>query len=633
VEHLFKIKQTVKLLTVWLFLFLVSACTVKEPAQQNKIKLQKFASTGQYQTSTIVKNNIEYKQLLSGQVGKYGGTLVLGLGGSGPKTFNPWAATDSTSSSVASLMFAGLVERDPWNGDIVPNLARSFDIQAGGKKIVVHLRKGLKWSDGKPITAEDVLFTWNIILKGGFERLGSRETLLIDGEFPLIKALDQYTVSFETKRVFAPLLGELSYAIAPAHYFQPILKGAAKGLKDEAAIAKQKAVFSTIWGGSQIDPKTMVVSGPFKLTAYHPSERIEYAKNPNYFVLDKAGRRLPYLSKLIYTIMPSDDLEIFKFASGEIPLLGLSPDTLPLLQKIQIKEPYTIYDQGPADSSTFIAFNMSGRGGVPKATSKWFNNKNFRKALSQAIDRQSMIDSIYLGVGSPLCFSTTANSIYFDKSLAPFCSAKPKLKEAQALLKAEGFHKNKLGQLLDRQGKPVQFTMYTNAGSATDTTSPRELMAVLVKETWSKLGIKVDLKVLEFNNLVVRVMQTGDWQTVIMGLTGGDLFEPNSSANVLYSDSRLHIFDQREAGKPVLDKRSWEAAIDRDLAQGTAYVEFEQRKKFYYDVQRILWEENPMIYLVTPQVLLAIHDENLGNFAPSKLAGPTYNVEQWFYKN
>ena len=628
----------IQLIFLVFFIGLLSSCASKNNHQRDSSTFYQFPEKGKYATSTVEVGGIEYKQLLSGVPGKYGGRLTSSISGN-PKTFNPWASTDSTSAEVSGMMFAGLIERDPWTGDIKPNLAKSFEIKDDGKEIIVHLRKGILWSDGKPITSEDVIFTWNTILKDGFERLGAKETIMVDEKFPEIKALDKYTISFKTERVFAPLLSELSYAIAPAHFFRPLLDNVSKqALKEnpkatnEEILAKQKQIFSATWG-TDLNPKDMIVSGSYRLHAYKFGERIEYEPNPNYFVVDIKKQRLPYIKKYTVLILPDNDLEIFKFLSGEIPILGLDSETLPLIKSLKAKKPFKLYKRGPADTSVFIAFNMSRRGNVSKEVSTWFNNADFRKALSVAIDRQAMIDSIYLGIGSPLCLSTTGNSIYFNKELNKECSANPNLAEAEKILKKAGFTKNKNGLLTDSKGNQVKFRLYTNAGSAFETNSPRELMAVLIKEQWKKLGIEADLKVIEFNNLVVRLMQTGDWETVIMGLTGGDLFEPNNSANFLYSDSRLHLFDQREAGKPITDKRDWEKEIDSLVGEGTKYIEFEKRKKYYHRIQEILWKENPMLYLITPQTILAIQSDNIGNFYPSKLSGPSYNQEQWFFKN
>lgn len=608
--------------------FCLSGCSSTNKKLQLQIK--KPAVSGKYEIKLLTKDGIEYKQVISGKPGKYGGKFVLSLQGSGPKSFNYWASSDSSSLGISGTMFVGLVERNPWNGKIEPSLAKDFETKEEGREIIVHLRKGIKWSDGKAITAKDVLFTWNVILKDGLERLGAKESLLIDGEFPVVKALDEYTVSFKTKRVFAPLLSELGYPIAPAHYFEPILEEATKGLLGEAKNNKKREVFSSLWG-TNLDPRSLIASGPFIITNYVKGERIELKANPNYFVLDSNGNKFPYFDGITYQIIPSGDLELFKFISGEFSYISLNPDTLDLLKLIPTKNSFSVYHEGPSETSIFLAFNMSRNGTVSQKVSSWFNNKKFREAISLGIDRQVMIDNIYQGIGSPLCFSTSVNSIYFDKSYLNECKATAQLDKSRLLLKEAGFKLNDKNELIDPKGNLVTFSIYTNAVGATDTSSPRELMAVLIKEQLKKLGIKVEIKVIEFNNLVVRIMQTGDWEACIMGFGGGDLFEPNSSANFLYSNSRLHIFDQRKPGE-AKDIRDWEAEIDSSLEKGTGYLEFDQRKKFYYRIQKILWEEKPIVYLAIPDVLVAVQDKKIGNFAPSKLSGLTYNIEQWYWK-
>ena len=618
------------IISLVVFCFLLSSCSSKRELV-SPTEVVEFPESVPYQTAPFFKDGSEYKQILSGQIGKYGGSMVMGLVGTGPKTFNPWASTDSTSNQVSGIMFSGLIERNPSTGEIEPSLASSYSILNGGKKIIVKLRKGIKWSDGKPITAEDVIFTWNTILKEGFERLGARETVVVEGQFPEVKMIDPFTVSFETKRVFSPLLSELGYPIAPKHYFAPILENASKGLKGDPQLKKQKEVFSSLWG-SDVDPKDIVVSGPFKLSKYRKGSSIAYKPNPNYFVFDAKGQRLPYLKKLTYQILPNDDLETFKFISGEVPYIGINADSLAMLKKVKTKYPYTVYSQGPAPTLTFLAFNLSRKGTIDKHVSEWFNNQNFRLAVSAAIDRKAMVDSIFLGIGSPICLSDPANSVYYNKALGAMCPAKADLNKAKQLLNNEGFRLNKEGKLIDKKGNLVHFTIYTNAAGSTDSTPIRELMALLIKEQLKLLGIEVDVKVIEFNNLVVRLMQTGDWQTVIMGLSGGDPFEPNSSANFLKSDSRLHIYDQRPAGSKANDIRPWEAEIDKLCEEGTLKVSFNDRKSSYYRIQEILWEQSPMIYLVTNQILYAIYDQKIGNFYPSKLNGVSYNIDQWYLK-
>ncbi|MCM1265132.1 MAG: ABC transporter substrate-binding protein, partial [Candidatus Gastranaerophilales bacterium] len=110
-------------------------------------------------TKTI--NGVDYLQSRL-PIGKFGGKLVSSTIGEGPKTFNPFTSTDATSSAMADMMYDGLFSTNPMNGEVTPKLAKSVEIK--GNKYIVHLRRGIKWSDGKPITADDVMFTWKDII-------------------------------------------------------------------------------------------------------------------------------------------------------------------------------------------------------------------------------------------------------------------------------------------------------------------------------------------------------------------------------------------------------------------------------------------------------------------------------------
>lgn len=575
----------------------------------------------EYNVETLTKDGIDYGRLSFGEIGKTGGSLVLGLSGGGPKTFNLWASSDATSNEVGGMMYVGLLERNPMTGEMLPLLAKDYELKDNGKKIIINLRRGLKWSDGVEITSEDVLFTWNVIVKEGFETGGQRESVLIDNKFPEFKALDKYTVSVQLPRPFAPMLGNLSYPIAPAHFFKTKLQKINE-------VEKQRKLFVQLMG-TKDDPSSFVVNGPFKLANYRKQERIEYVRNPDYFAFDATGKtRLPYFDKLTYVITPSADLEFFKFISGEIPLLGVNSDMIKLLNKLDMrKQPFEIYDLGGSNISSFVSFNMSNS--VKEPIRSWFNNKNFRKALALSIDRNSMIDSIFLGVGSPLCLGFSANSLYFNDELnSRVCSGKADLKAAKEILSQSGFKLDKkTNKLLDSKGNIVRFSLFTNKLDTGGGLSTRELMTTMIVEQWQKLGIQIDFKALEFNNLVVRLTNTGEWEAVVLGFSGESLLEPHSGANVWRSDGRLHLFDS----KPH-EKRSWEARIDELMDEGTRYNSFKERKKYYYDLQEIISDENPMIYLVAPRSFIAV-SKKIGNFIPSKLLGTSYNLEQWYFKN
>ena len=573
-------------------------------------------------------NQGEFQKILSGQIPSAktlektkNKNLILAMTGNGPKTFNYWASNDATSSQVAGLMYEGLLRYDPLSGQMLPSLAKGYSVENNGRKIIIELRRGLQWSDGEILDAEDILFTWNQIIGQSYDMSGARETVLINGQFPHIYAPDSYTIVFELADIFAPFLGKLSYPIAPEHYFAKHLAG------EQGQDNKRKAFLSLM--GTKDDPAQFPVSGAYQLHKYSRQERIEYRANPYYFRFDRAGHRLPYLPKLTYKLI-SGDLEFFKFTAGEFPMLGLTGEKIPLLRRSKTKKPFKIYDLGAANTTVFIAFNLSRKGNPPEPQRTWFNDKRFRQALSLAVNRQTMIDTIYLGVASPLCLIMSENGLFFHRELHQrVCQAQPDLERARRLLSQAGFVREG-DQLYDAKGHPVVIGLFTNAGSVTDTMSPRELMSTMLKEQWAKLGIKLEPKVIEFNNLVGRVSGTRDWQTIILGLTGGDLLEPHGSANVFQSNGRLHLYDLRDPGDQFTP-RPWEAQIDRLITAATRYNQFEERAKYYYQMQEILWEQMPMIYLVSPQVFVAV-SEDLANFTPTKLAGYQYNLDQWFFE-
>ncbi len=615
-----------KLLSLSLLLTLLAACT--QTPSKNTFRFAKAKSTQGFPVSTELKNNIEYKKLLTGELGSRGGEVILPFEGPFPKTFNLWSATDAYSSQAAAPMFRGLLERDPDTGEMRPDLAKAYSVEQGGKLVRVTLRKGILWSDGTPISTSDVLFTWNKILKEGFEALGARESMLVQGKFPTVTALDEQTLTFETAEPFAPLLGELSYPIAPAHYFEPLLAKASERLAASEKLAAEKRRFSSLWGVG-LKPEELVTSGPFKLKLYRRGERMVYERNPHYWVLDAAGQELPYLDRMIYQVLPSPDLSFFRFVGGKIPHMSLDAERLESLKKAGTAFPVTVYSLGPASGLTFALFNLSAAAPISPEAKSWLGNKALRQALSLALNRQALVDNIHLGAGQIQCFSESLNSIYYDPANTALCKPRADLEAARKTLKKAGFSWNEAGQLLDKKGEIVVLQLITSA-SAND--SSRELIATLIREQWQALGLRVDFKALEFNNLLTRINESGDWQIALLGLTGGDSYEPNSSANVWKSDARLHLFNLQYKNAPKRKVSPWELEIDRQFQAGSASFGLEARKEHYYAVQKILWQENPLVFLAVPESLVAVHEGWYGNQTPHPRAGLTYNLDQWFIR-
>lgn len=546
--------------------------------------------------------------------GKFGGKFVTSTIGEGPKTFNPFTSTDATSSSMADMMYDGLFTSNPMTGKVVPKLAKSVEMK--GNRYIIHLRKGIKWSDGVPITADDVIFTWKDIIFASLGNTSTRDSMIIDGEIPTIKKIDDYTVEFSIKKQFAPFLRMLSVSIAPKHYF-----------------TKQKNWQKNFdrFLSTNINPDTIVTSGAYRLKEYVPAQRVVFERNPNYYEINKNGQKLPYLDKIVYLIVGDLNNQILKFEAKELDEISLRGGDVARYKAKEYDSDYTIYNLGPDTGTMFVAINLNRRFSQQNGVKKyfvnpkkqvWFNDVNFRKAIDYAIDRKSMVQNIANGMASPLFTAESKNSIFYNKSLV---GHERNLSIAKSYLKKSGFY-YKNGKLYDKNNNRVEFDLYTNAGN-----TEREALGVMVKQDLADIGMQVNFKPIEFNSLVNKITNSYDWDMIILGLTGSSL-EPHNGKNVWYSSGPLHIFNQRPVNKPVTDKLSWEIKLDNIFDKAALELNFKSRKKYYDEYQRIIYNEAPIVYLYSPIRIYAIR-RKFKNILPSSLSGLTYNIEEIYIDN
>ena len=551
--------------------------------------------------------DVDYLQSQAG-IGIYGGSLVASTIGEGPKTFNPFNTKDNISAMMSEIMYDGLLTTHPVTGQPIPKLAKSFSVN--GNDYIIHLRHGIKWSDGKPITADDVVFTWQNIIFDGFGNTSTRDSIIIDGKLPTVKKIDDYTVEFKTPQPFAPFIRMLSTPIAPKHIFEP-------------AVKKGKEYFETFLS-TNVEPKTLVISGAFKLKEYVPAQRVVFERNPNYYMINKNNQKLPYLDKLVYLIVGDINNEVLKFEGGELDTIGLQGANVARFKELEKHSNFKVYNLGPDTGTMFVSFNLNNRKDkngkyfVDLKKQRWFQDKNFRQAVDYAIDRKNMVLNIANGLAAPLYTAESLNSIYLNKNLKPYDR---NIEKSKDLLKKSGYWWDKKGHLMDKFGNHVEFNLFTNAGN-----TEREAIGVMVKQDLEDLGMKVNFKPIEFNSLVNKLVNTSDWDIVIMGLTGSPL-EPNGGKNVWMSNGTLHMFNQRPAGYTKDDRYSWEKELDYLYTQGALATTFEARKKFYDEYQKIVYEEKPFVYIYSPLRITAIRTK-FKNVFPTSLGGVTYNIEE-----
>ena len=557
----------------------------------------------------VTINGVDYLQSQV-EVGKFGGTFVSSTIGEGPKTFNPFNTKDNISAQMSEIMYDGLVTTNPVTGETIPKLAKSFSVN--GKEYLVNLRHGLKWSDGKPITADDVVFTWQNIIFDGFGNTSTRDSVMIDGKLPTVEKIDDYTVKFVTPEPFAPFLRMLSSPIAPKHIFQP-------------AVNRGREYFEGFLS-TNTNPKEFVTSGAFRLKEYVPAQRVVFERNPNYYEINKVGKKLPYLDKLVYLIVGDINNQVLKFEGGELDEISLQGANVARFKEMEKHSDFSVFNIGPDTGTMYLSMNMNNRKDekgkyyVEPKKQVWFQDKNFRQAVDYALDRKNMVFNIANGLGYPLFTPETLNSIFLNKNLKPYDKNIEKSKE---LLKKSGFTWDKAGHLIDRFGNHVEFDLYTNAGN-----TEREAIGVMVKQDLEDLGMKVNFKPIEFNSLVNKLMASLDWDMVIMGFTGSPL-EPNGGKNVWLSDGTLHIFNQRLERDANSPRYAFEKRIDYLYTQGALATKFEDRKKYYDEYQAIVYDEKPLIYIYSPIRIVALRNK-FKNIYPTSLGGVTHNIEEVF---
>jgi peptide/nickel transport system substrate-binding protein len=549
---------------------------------------------------------------LPGEIGRSGGRLVVSLRAE-PKTLNPLTAADSPSREVIlGAMQADLVHINRATQLTEPALAKSWKVSGDNLEYTLKLRKGLRFSDGHPVDADDVLFTFRVYLDESVHAT-QRDLLIIEGKPIVVRKTDASTVVFQLPKPYG--VGERIFdglPILPRHLLE---KAYTEG---KLAQTWSLATPANQWAGL----------GPFRLKEYVPGQRLVLERNPYYWKADAKGNRLPYLDELDFIFVPSSDAQVLRFQSGETDVISrLGAENFSVLSRQQ--RGFTMTDAGPGLEYNFLFFNLNdfGEKAPPEIArkQKWFREVKFRQAVSLAVDRESIVRLVYQGRGAALGGPVTpGNRRWLNTALAhPVRS----LERARQLLKEAGFSwtngPNGDGALMDADGKPVEFSILTSSSNA-----DRTKMATLIQDDLKQLGMRVQVAPLEFRSLIDRVTQTKEYEACLLGLASFDA-DPNSDFNVWHSSGANHLWNPSQT-HPATD---WEAEIDRLMEQQHSAARFEQRKKFYDRVQEILADKQPMIFLASPNILAGAKN-TIGNFHPAVLEPYVlWNVEQLFVRN
>lgn len=549
--------------------------------------------------------------------GVHGGELRLNLGDD-PQTFNIVLSTDSVTSTLLDWLYEGLLARNRVTYELEPRLARSMPEAMDSEGLVweVQLRDDVTWFDGKPLTADDVVFTMNRILYNNDIPTSQRYAWQLEDVDPAtgqpvvrqvkVERVNAYRVRYTLPYPWAYFFDSLGQSIYPKHVL-------------EAAVDDGR--FASMWDKS-VDPREVIGCGMYRLDSYRDGERILLTRNPTYYRFNRFGDRMPYIDRIVYSIFRGSDLARDAFKEGRLDLVGIAGKDFKDMFHPQAAEDYTIYRRGPSTGTRFIVLNQnprtdaSGRPYVKPHKLAWFRDARFRRALAHAVDRRAIREVIFNGQAYDQHSNVSAaNTLYFTGDNRKFPDLPVVRYEfdparARALLDEMGLvDRDGDGIREDAQNRPVEFVINTYADSP-------EFAAIvsLLRSDLLKIGVRIELVQLTFSGLVGRLMREWNWEAILIGLTGGYEDPMNGGRNVWPTAGDLHMWNPAQAG--VGNAYPWEVRINEIFAKAQRTPDYEKRLRLAAEFQHIISREAPLVFTVNEAVNTAVHNR-FGNFNPS----------------
>lgn len=538
--------------------------------------------------------------------------IMTGVFASEPAGFNYFFSDGVNSRYALMFMYEYLVDANPKTAAPEPGLAESWTASADNKSFTFKLREGLKWSDGMPLTADDVVYTYNDIVAN--PKLADNkmvDSIKIDGKFPRAVKLDERTVRFDLPRVFGPFISTIAggVAIMPKHQWQPLVEGK---LPDG-----RPKIYQAFTVGS--DVTKLIGSGAYTVAEYVPGQRILLNRNP-YFALrvDAKGNPLPYVDQLLLLITPDMSTQTLKMLAHEADFMleRIRAKDYQILKPLEKNGGFKVVDGGTDFGSFFVCLNLSrdknpkGEYYVPLKKQRWFTNVHFRRALSHALDRDTVVRNLALSLAKPAFGPISESNPYYTDDVPKYAY---NLEAAREELKKGGFTWDKQGRAIDAWGNPVEFDLLVY------TESPNSIpFGNIFKADLKKIGVTLNVKPAIFNVLVEKSSTSLDYDALIMGFTGS--VEPITGANLWKSNGTSHMFNMRRPGQSsyMAPNYPWEDRIDQIFDQSTATMDENKRKALFAEWQRIVADELPMLHIYNSTSFYT-YRSSVKNAAPTAL--------------
>lgn len=492
-----------------------------------------------------------------------------------PASYNRYVEATAATDLLSLLTQARLVRIDRVTDELQPALAESWTQSADGLTHTLKLRNGVQFSDGTPFTSADVLFTARVLYD---EKVASPlgSGLRVAGQPLAFAAPDPSTVVVRLPAPFAPGLRMLdNLPILPRHKLEPALNAGS---------------FREQWKAGT-PPSELVGLGPFVLAEHVPGERLVFTRNPRYWRRDTNNVQLPYLEKLTIAIVPDQNTEALRMESGDIDLMSngdIRPDDYAAFKRASEQGRLRLIDVGVGLDPNLLWFNLRKGAAV-------FHEKAFRQAISYAIDRQAIVNTVYLGAAVPIHGPVTPGNKTWYSAAAPTYDHNPsRARELFASIGLTG--RDPDGLLVDTKGQPVRFSLITQKGHTI-----RERTATMIQEHLRQVGIAVDIVGLDPGGIMQR-WQSGDYDSIYFGVQASSTDPAIGAADFWLSGGPFHFWNPNQQ-TPATE---WEARIDELMRRQAAAPTLSERQQLFAEVQKIFGEQLPAIYLVAPRVTLAV---------------------------
>lgn len=480
------------------------------------------------------------------------------------RRLNPLLANDTASATINDQIFNGLVKYDK-NIKLVGDLAERWDVSPDGKTFTFRLRKGVAWHDGEEFTSADCLFTFQRLMDPAVATPYSSNYMdVLKAEAP-----ERYTFRVTYKEPFSPALESWNMGIIPKH----LLEG--KDLNTDA--------FN----------RNPVGTGPYRFKEWIAGQKLVLEANDAYF----EGR--PKIDQYIYRIIPDSSTMFQELLSGGVDFMGLNP--LQYLRKSETRRIRANYRKFryPANAFTYMGYNL---------TSPLFSDVAVRQALAYAIDRQSIIDGVLLGIGQPCTGPFSHVSWAYNRTVKPYPHDPERAKQ---MLTAAGWKDTDSDGVLDKDDRPFRFTILTNQGNG-----ERIKASEIIQQNLRAVGIDARIRVMEWQAFLEQI-DKHTFDAIILGWSMGrdpDLYD-------IWHSSKTKKGEYNFIGYRNVE-------VDRLLVEGRRTFDIEKRKRIYGRIHEILAEEQPYAFLYVPDATPIVHKRFKGiEVAP---LGIMYNFREWY---